>query len=190
MRSVFASLLGVLVALPVCAGDPPPLSPEPKDRTADEAMKPAAQRFKDLIPGLIEALKDADPDVRQHASLALAAVGTDALKPLAEALKDVNKERRAAAAYAIGQMGFAGRDALSDLLTALKDDDANVRRASAQAISRIVTSESRSINSMVTGRGRADVFGPAPLSLPTRGAFPTVPEPTPTPDKDKPEKAK
>ncbi len=190
MRLPLALVIGLLLTGPLCADppDPPaPIVPEPADTTA---MKPAAQRFKELVPGLIDALRDPDPDVRQHAALALATIGTDALKPLTEALKDANKERRAASAYAIGQMGYPGRDAIPELLKTLKDDDANVRRAGAQAISRIVSSENRSLNSLASRQSRSDLLGPPPLSLPTRGIFPAVPEPTPspTPDKDKPQK--
>jgi HEAT repeat protein len=136
-------------------------------------MRPAAQQFKDLIPTLIEALKDADPEVRQNSAIALASLGQDALAPLKEALKDANKEKRAAAAYALGQMGHAGRDAMPDLLKVMKDEEVNVRRAASQAISRLVADE-----------GQMFGFGMVPRGLggfrPPSGPFIPAP-PTPTP---------
>src|SRR5947207_78756 len=77
-----------------------------------------SQQYKDLIPSLIEALKDTDQEVRQHTALALAALGQEAIKPLSKALEDPVKEKRAAAAYALGQMGYNGQEAVPALLKA------------------------------------------------------------------------
>src|SRR5437868_887761 len=99
MRPLLAMLLGLLVTAQLIAGppEPPPPLPPLAPNALDDAgiMRPAAQQFKELVPALIEALKDPDPDVRQHTALALATIGQDALKPLIEALTDDNKERRA-----------------------------------------------------------------------------------------------
>jgi HEAT repeat protein len=135
--------------------------------------QPAAQQFKELIPSLIDALKDADPEVRQNSAMALAALGQDALTPLKDALKDANKEKRAAAAYALGQMGNTGRDAMTDLLKLLKDDEPVVRRSVSQAISRILTAEG---NMYGFGMARPAIAFPAPGSI-----APPLPAPGPTP---------
>ena len=194
MRLLPAPLLGLVLVAPVCAElpEPPPPLPPTDLATPDQPgpVRPVARQFTELVPALIEALKDSDPDVRQHTALALAAIGADALKPLRDALKDTNKDLRAGAAYALGQMGYTGRDAIPELVKTLKDDDPNVRRAAAQAVSRIVSSESRVLNS---GSYRTAVVAPPPLPLPSNGIFPASPELpklSRVPDSDKLEKSK
>src|SRR5207253_9383659 len=90
---------------------PPGVGPNPFDEHSP------ARQFKELIPSLIDALKDTDAEVRQHSAMALAALGPEAIKPLSDAMKDPVKEKRAAAAYALGQMGSLSRDAVPVLLT-------------------------------------------------------------------------
>ena len=139
MRDLFALLVGVLLAAPLLAADPPELPPlRPPSASG---FQPAAQQFKELIPSLIASLKDSDADVRQHSAMALAALGHDAIGPLTEAIRDPSKEKRAAAAYALGQMGYEARDAMPTLLKALKDEETAVRRSASQAVSRILNSE-------------------------------------------------
>jgi hypothetical protein len=105
-------------------------------------MPPGAGRadFKELIPPLLDALKDHDAEVRQSAASALASIGRQAVEPLLDVLKDKDqsKEMRANAAYVLGQMGHNGQEALPALTKALKDDDRDVRRRAAFAIQRIV----------------------------------------------------
>jgi hypothetical protein len=133
---------------------------------------PLADRYGELIPTLIAALSDIDPEVRQHAATALALAGPRAIPPLVEALKDKNRDRRAAAAYALGQAGTAAREATPALLTALKDDDRVVRRQASYALSRIVAQDR---NELVgpPEPARAEPPPPAPLPLPVK------PEPKP-----------
>jgi HEAT repeat protein len=169
------ALACVLLMSPLLAAqppDPPPPGTHPPGfglGYADD-MAPA-RRFKELIPGLIEALKDSDADVRQHSAMALAALGRDAMKPLGEALKDPVKEKRAAAAYALGQMGYLGADSMPVLLTALKDEEAIVRRSASQAISRILREG--------PGYGRAMTMMPAYPGPGTFGAGQGLPPPGP-----------
>src|SRR6185369_9080165 len=75
---------------------PPATVPEPGNYPPT-----LARQHKELIPSLIEALKDTDPEVRQHTAMALATLGRDALPPLINALEDPVTEKRAAAAYAL-----------------------------------------------------------------------------------------
>ncbi len=186
MRPLLIALTLLVLALPALASpqDPPPkVSVPPPLSTpgfpgAPDFARSAAQQFKDLVPTLIEALKDTDAEVRQNSAIALATLGHDALAPLKEALKDANKEKRASAAYALGQMGTTGREAVPDLLKVMKDEEAIVRRAASQAISRIVANEGSMYGfQMITPR-----IGP-----PIRGAplLPSIPlEPVPSvPDK-------
>jgi hypothetical protein len=174
--------------------DLPPPPPRPPAYAPDHLGDPsAARQFKDLVPSLIDALKDTDAEVRQHAAMALAAVGPEAIKPLSDALKDPVKEKRAAAAYALGQMGALSRDAMPVLLTALKDEESAVRRSASQAISRILSADTLSYGRAMSGAtmypGRP--LGPPPLSRPDMR--PTeVPEPPkksePKPEKKEPDK--
>src|SRR5262245_46833424 len=180
MRPLFATLIGLFVAALAAAAPQPPGPSRPSEAPVGPRFPgppgfplPAAQQFKDLVPSLIDALKDADPEVRQNSAMALAALGHDALAPLKDALKDANKEKRAASAYALGQMGNTGRDAMTDLLKLLKDDEPVVRRSVSQAISRILTAEG---NMYSFGMARPAIGFPAPGSiappLPAPGSAP------------------
>ena len=69
-----------------------------------------------VVAGLIESLSDTDPEVRQYAAVSLASVGTDAVEALTATLRGPNREARAAAAYALGQIGGAAAPATEVLL--------------------------------------------------------------------------
>lgn len=180
--------IGLLVALTgLTTAQPPPPPPPPGPGGFDGGYtpyRPAAQQYKELVPGLIAALGDTDTEVRQHSAMALAALGKDAVPSLVDALKDKMKERRAGAAYALGQMGMFGRDAIPALLTALKDDEATVKRSAAHALSRILSQESGGF-----GHGYMTPMRPGrPIAAPGLD-FPTAP-PLPPPPKEGHEKIK
>jgi hypothetical protein len=103
-------------------------------------VQPGGTDYKEVIPALIDALKDSDADVRQSAAGALAGMGRQAVGPLMEIVKDQSKDKdlRANAAYVLGLMGGNGREALPLLTKMLKDDDKDVRRRAAFAIQHIV----------------------------------------------------
>src|SRR5262249_39590605 len=138
--------------------------------------------FKDLIPALLDALKDNDADVRQSAASALASIGRPAIDPLVDVLrdKDQNKELRANAAYVLGQMGPHGQEALPALTKALKDDDKDVRRRVAFAIQRIVKDVGASGGMM--GSGMMPPGGFPGGGFPGAGGGPAGRGPTPPPD--------
>src|SRR5207237_602791 len=83
---------------------------------------------------LIDALKDADYEVRYYVATALSAIGGDAVDPLIQALEDKLATTRSAAAYALGQLGAVAAPATAALLKALKDTDTDVRRNAALAL--------------------------------------------------------
>lgn len=153
MRYNLLAVVGLALSATLAVADPPPVPPPtPPGPGAGGSFgptpygppgygSPASKQFKELIPGLIDALKDSDAEVRQYSAMSLAALGRESLTPLMEAIKDPNKDMRAAAAYALGQMGYEGRTAMPSLLKALKDQEAIVRRSSSQAISRILSNE-------------------------------------------------
>jgi hypothetical protein len=168
----------------------PRSSPGPAPGSSDQGG--IARQYAGLIPDLIESLKDTDADVRQHAAMALSTLGAEVLKPLTGALEDPVNEKRAAAAYALGLMGYEGREAMPALLKILKDEDASVRRAASQAISRILSDEMIEPSyGMPRNRGRHGNALPK-LTIPGSQSGPLPPlDPVPSsnhPKNDKPEK--
>jgi HEAT repeat protein len=140
MKRLLACCLLLLLGTALPGQDRPPTPPPNPNPLVP--MPPGTGRadFKELVPALLDALKDHDADVRQAAASALAGIGRQALEPLLDVLKDKDqsKEMRANAAYVLGQMGHNGQEALPALTKALKDDDKEVRRRAAFAIQRIV----------------------------------------------------
>jgi hypothetical protein len=111
--------------------------PARKEKPPEEDGKQA------LIKALLKASLDADGEVAQNASLALSALGRQAVPALIEALAAQDKEKRAQAAYVLGRMGEGGRgkdaeEALSTLTRLLDDEETTVRRAASWAIRQIV----------------------------------------------------
>jgi len=153
MRRRVLPILVILALIGSVFADPPPPLPPPGNIPAgDEPIV-----IDQLIPTLIDALKDSDPEVRQHLATALANAGDKAILPLIEVLKDPNRDKRAAAAYALAQIGPSARNALPALIKSLNDDDKFVRRQVAYAISRITTQDRPPV-----------IFSPTP----TYGPFP------------------
>jgi hypothetical protein len=99
------------------------------------------ESYKDLIPVLIDSLKDADGDIRTNAAAALSSIGQEAIEPMLDILKDKNEDKdvRANIVQILGDMGFNANDALPVLMKCLKDknEDKEVRKRSAFAIQRI-----------------------------------------------------
>ncbi len=104
-----------------------------------------------LVKRLIDALQDSDPDVRQNLAMALAKIGPAAVEPLTAALADPLAERRAGAAYALGQIGGPAKSALPKLLDALDDKDLDVRRQVSFAVSRLVPTSTAKPPAPLTG---------------------------------------
>jgi HEAT repeat protein len=166
MRIWAAILLAGVGANPLGAVQPPPAGPQ--------ALPPATPvPTRDVVSGLIDALKDADYEVRYYVATALSVIGSDAVEPLTRALEDKLATTRSAAAYALGQLGAPAAPATASLLKALKDTDTDVRRNAALALGRIIASV----------RANALSPEPAPLPLPPQTApppnFPDVRPPRP-----------
>ncbi|HLW65353.1 MAG TPA: HEAT repeat domain-containing protein [Gemmataceae bacterium] len=169
-----------LLLLPMLAFAQPqrPLDLPPLPSSPPVPLRSAAQEYKELLPGLIEALKDDDSEVRQFAALALAAIGREALPALMEALKDTNKEERSAAAYAIGRIGPQARESIPLLVKTLKDPEPMVKRSAAEALSRVLGPDYNqiSIESPAFGVRMGPAMAPPMADVP--GKLPT-PEPKP-----------
>jgi HEAT repeat protein len=153
-----------------------PLDLPPLPAAPPVQLRTAAAEYKELIPGLMEALKDEDSEVRQFAALALAALGREALPALMEALKDPNKEERSAAAYAIGRIGPQARESIPVLVKVLKDPEATVKRSAAEALGRVLGPDYNQvgIDAFTTGprMSRIDL----PSSIPTPEPKPGTPK--------------
>jgi HEAT repeat protein len=210
MRVLVALSLGAVLALtgPRLAAQQPPRVPGGPGQPGQPFQPPGAVDYKELIPALIDALKDSDPDVRQSAAGALASMGRQAVTPLLDIVKDQGKDKelRANAAYVLGLMGSNGREALPTLTKMLKDDDKDVRRRAAFAIQRIVK-ESPAGGSMPGFPGGAfppgtltppgslsGIAGDKQLSFPDPGLVApsgtAAPKPTAKPDTEKKEEEK
>ncbi len=68
---------------------------------------------------------------------ALAAIGSPAVRPLVEALNDVNEYTRYHVASALGWLGSKAQEAVPALIQLLKDKDDGVRQAAASALGRM-----------------------------------------------------
>jgi hypothetical protein len=154
------------------------LQPQPFQPPGGLGRMPGSLDYKELVPPLIDALKDTDTEVRQSAAGALAHMGRHAVQPLVDVLKDKDKDAvlRANVAYVLGLMGAAGQEALPALTKLLKDDNRDVRRRAAFAIQSIVkASEAAPFGAPGMGGGLgANSFGGPP------GAY--VPSRSPGPD--------
>jgi hypothetical protein len=138
MRFVVVSISLLLLPMLALAQPQRPLDLPALPSPQPAPLRTAAQEYKELIPGLIDALKDEDSEVRQYSALCLAALGREALPALMEALKDTNKEERSAAAYAIGRIGPQARESIPLLVKMLKDPEAMAKRSAAEALSRLL----------------------------------------------------
>ena len=94
----------------------------------------------DSIPSLTQALQDEDQSVRAAAAWALENIGTDAVPALIQALQNPDANVRGSAAGALGS-GEGSEDVVPALIEALKDPDSWVRAAAIEALKGIGTPE-------------------------------------------------
>ena len=147
MRLALALALGATLVLPV----PSRTQEVPKDvqellvtlKSEKVPERAAAARIlgelgpaaKDAVPGLQEALQDADKDVRRSAARSLGEIGRPArpaVSALGKALKDGDAAVRQAAAAALGRIGDPA--AKPFLEAAKKDTNEGVKRAAKDAL--------------------------------------------------------
>ena len=123
----------------------------PKFRVeAVEALGSIAQKNKELIPVLMQALKDKDYTIEDAASKALGSLGTDAVPGLVEILKEkpspyaLNR-----AAVALGMIGPDAKVAVPFLIPALKLKEGATMRTSVTALGRIGPQANAALPAMV-----------------------------------------
>ena len=85
------------------------------------------------VPQLIEVLSDENGPTRRMAAYALAAVGGPAVPALSEALQHTQDAVRIEASYALAQIGDAAEPAMPALMERTKDECDEVRRYLAEA---------------------------------------------------------
>jgi HEAT repeat protein len=162
MKAVIAIGAGWLLAalLPLQAADPKDDKKDTKDKPPPRTpIESLLSKNKELIPALINILGDADSDMRQSAHYLLGTIGQidlqhriripepepnlgtigkEVITALIDTLKDKNRDRRANAAYVLGQFGKFAQDAMPALVVALKDEELEVRKRVIFAINRIL----------------------------------------------------
>ena len=84
---------------------------------------PGPEAIKDVVPALIQALQDPDPEVGYNVAEALIGIGKDAVPALIEALQDAEGFVRASAADALGSIGESAIDAAPALIKTLQDPE-------------------------------------------------------------------
>jgi HEAT repeat protein len=96
-----------------------------------------ANAIDKLMPTIVAAMKDPDPEVRGDAVWTLTQVGppaASATEALTAALKDDNQRVRFGALQTLRGIGAPARDATPAVIATLKDPDPNIRTAAAEAL--------------------------------------------------------
>ncbi len=108
----------------------------------------ASRRDPRAVAALVEALKDSDREVREHAMQALANMrAPEALDAIRAALKDENASVREQAAFALGE--YRDKPSVDALAAALKDSSADVREQAAFALGQI--RDRRAVDALLGG---------------------------------------
>jgi len=93
-----------------------------------------------MLPVLITALTDSDPEVRRNANVALDRIGdvnNTAIPELTKALNSPDLETRISAIHALGSFGVNAQASVPELIRALSSSDEEVRTVSLYALNRI-----------------------------------------------------
>ncbi|MBN4002454.1 HEAT repeat domain-containing protein [Nostoc sp. LPT] len=111
-------------------------------RRSASVLESIGLQAKAVIPNLIRALEDSDPegDVRWYAVIVIGRMGIlakDAIPALIERLKDPYSGIRAYAAFALGSMGKDAESAIPALMDTITDKSNNVFIASLEALESI-----------------------------------------------------
>jgi len=124
----------VLPALKARLRKPDPGSRRLAAYVLSQIDREAAQQ---LLPLLVEALRDDEPRVRARVALALGQMGSaarEAVAALGELLNDADPRVRAGAATALGKIGLDARTTIPELTKRLKDPVVPVRYLAAVAL--------------------------------------------------------
>ncbi|HZU34808.1 MAG TPA: HEAT repeat domain-containing protein [Gemmataceae bacterium] len=143
MRVTLIASCGLLLVAtaPVFAQVPVPGPFPPTVNVAPPAMT-IVERNRNLVPTLLDALKDKDETIRRNATEALRGLGSDAIPSLLEVLRGNDQELRVAAAILLGNMGPKAEVAMPALLRILrnKKEPAALRQAASKTIALMLSS--------------------------------------------------
>lgn len=102
--------------------------------------------LRPVLPALVAALQDSDPDVRAWVAQDISDIGSGAataVPRLRSMLRSPDPGSRGTACNALGAIGSAARAALPDLRRALDDSSPEVRQSARDAITRIERAAAR-----------------------------------------------
>jgi HEAT repeat protein len=108
------------------------------------------------IPGLIQALKSENSEVRGPAQVALISLGEPAAAPVAELLRDPEDRIRLSAAQTLWGLGAQARSAVPQLTLALGDSMPEVRANAAMALEAIGPAASTAVSALAERLGDKD----------------------------------
>ena len=109
-------------------------------RLTEDAFEPFKQCGRAAVPGLIEALKNKNSEVRKSAAHALQYIGAeakDAIPALAELLKDQDSSVRSSATYALESIGAETKDFIPPNIELLRNEDLRLRHDAARFLGNI-----------------------------------------------------
>ena len=107
---------------------------------------PTAQPPTDDFSELVASLSSPNDNTRKAAADTLASNGADAVPELVQALESDSAPVRAAAAYALNEIGAEADAATPTLLEVIKDDDELVRALATSALTKVGLDQSALIN--------------------------------------------
>jgi HEAT repeat protein len=99
------------------------------------------------VETLLGVLRDSGSLVQYEIKEAMVRIGSSAVEPLIEALRDPDERVRSSAISALGKLGTAAKDAIPALTKALEDNDPHVRTAAAEALQKIQKGSSQTTDS-------------------------------------------
>jgi HEAT repeat protein len=143
-------------ALIAALGDANGLFVRQSAAVALERIGPAAA---EAVPALIQALGDADENVRAKAAVALGRIGpaaAEAVPALIQALGDADENVRAKGAVALGGIGPAAAEAVPALIAALGDANENIRESAAWALGKIGPAAAEAVPALIAALGDTD----------------------------------
>ncbi|MGD1897191.1 MAG: S-layer homology domain-containing protein [Phormidesmis sp.] len=129
--------------------NPGPVNPEAPATETPATETPTTETPTDEFSELVALLSNPDADSRNSAADKLATGGADAVPELTEALKSDSAPARAAAAYALNEIGPEAEAATPELIDVLKDDDELVRALATSTLAQVGLDQSVLINLLV-----------------------------------------
>lgn len=136
--------------VPTVAGRPTVETPTAETPTAETPETPITKTPTDEFSELVASLSSNDTDTRKAAADTLAANGAAAVPDLALALESDSAPTRAAAAYALNEIGADAAPATPTLLDVLKDDDELVRALATSTLAQVGLDQNILINVLVS----------------------------------------